>query len=83
MSYAVDMPDIGFPEQPPPRPSQTEEKRRLRIAKEAKLISEARARLDAGEGISGAELEAWFDAYMTTDRPVPVPGRQGSAGRRG
>jgi hypothetical protein len=60
-------------------PPETEAKRRQRVAREGELIAKARARLDAGEGVSGDELEAWLDAYATADGPVPVPGRQGAA----
>jgi hypothetical protein len=49
------------------------EARAARIANEARMIAEARTRLDAGEGISGAALEAWFDAYKATDEIIPVP----------
>ncbi len=35
--------------------------------------AEARTRLDAGEGISGAALAVWFDAYKATDEMNPVP----------
>jgi len=83
MPYIAEMHDIGSPVQPAPLRSQAEERRRLRIAEEAELVAEARARIDAGEGISGPELDAWFDAYVTTDGPVPVPQRQGSADKRG
>jgi hypothetical protein len=53
--------------------AETAEARAARIANEARMIAEARARLDAGEGISGAALEAWFDAYKATDDIIPVP----------
>ncbi len=56
-----------------PAQSDDERERRLGVAREAELIAAARARLDAGEGLAGEALAAWFDAYMTGDGPVPVP----------
>ena len=57
----------------PCAPSETEEERRILVAREAELIAAARERLDAGQGISGAELQAWFKADAETDEPVAVP----------
>jgi hypothetical protein len=39
------------------------EARRQRLAREAKLLAEARAQLDAGQGRTGADLDAWLDAW--------------------
>lgn len=47
---------------PPDRPETAEERRR-RFAWEAVLIAEARAQLDAGQGRTGADLDAWLEAW--------------------
>ena len=41
-------------------------------AHEARVIHQARVRLDAGQGISGDELGTWLDTYDLTDEIVPV-----------
>jgi hypothetical protein len=55
------------------RRRETDEERRARVAQEAGLIAAARARLDAGEGVSGDGLLAWLGAYERSDEAVPVP----------
>jgi hypothetical protein len=47
---------------PPDRP-ETAEARQRRLVCEAALIAEARAQLDAGQGRTGADLDAWLDAW--------------------
>lgn len=65
----------------PSAPPETEDQRSARVAREAELIAAARARLDAGQGIGGAELQAWFDADAATDEPIPVPDAPGAVPR--
>ena len=55
---------------PPDRP-ETAEARRLRIAREAVMIAEARAQLDAGQGRTGADLDAWLDAWEGNGALLP------------
>jgi hypothetical protein len=50
---------------------ETAEAGRLRIAREAEMIAEARAQLDAGQGRSGADLDAWLDAWEGDDALPP------------
>lgn len=47
--------------------------RTKRLVHESALIAEARAELDAGQGISGEVLEAWLDKFDgEKDLPIPV-----------
>jgi len=72
---------LGFMQgSPRPAPRQeTEEQRRARVAREAELIAEARAELDAGLGIEDDQLEAWLDQLEhDPDAPLPTP-RVGAA----
>jgi hypothetical protein len=46
--------------------------RAARIRREAKMIAEARAQLDAGQGIADADLEAWLDR-LEDDETAPLP----------
>jgi predicted transcriptional regulator len=61
------------------RPSQsggteTEEARAARIRREAALIAQAHADIDAGLGIEEEELEAWLDQLeIDEDAPLPTP----------
>jgi hypothetical protein len=59
--------------------AETAEARAARVESEARMMAEARTRLDAGEGITGAALAVWFDAYKATDEMIPVP-KVGTAG---
>lgn len=55
----------------PPRESVTARARRL--AHERSLIAVARAQIDAGEGITGDELETFLDALDGDEEPkIPV-----------
>ena len=47
---------------PTDRP-ETADARRRRLAWEAVAIAEARAQLDAGQGRTGADLDAWLAAW--------------------
>jgi len=48
------------PLDPPP---ETPAARASRLAREAEMIAEARAQLDAGQGRTGRDLDAWLDAW--------------------
>jgi len=48
------------PLDPPP---ETPAARARRLAREAEMIGEARAHLDAGQGRTGRDLDAWLDAW--------------------
>jgi predicted transcriptional regulator len=43
-----------------------------RFAREAEMIAEARAELDAGLFVDSAEVDAWIDS-IGTDHELPVP----------
>lgn len=43
-----------------------------RLAREAEMIAEARASLDAGRYVDGDEVEAWLDS-IANGRPLPLP----------
>ena len=51
-------PQADFPDRP-----ETADERRLRLAYEASAIAEARAQLDAGQGRTGADPDAWLAAW--------------------
>jgi hypothetical protein len=59
-----DSADTGRPE--------TEAEKRLRFAREASMIAEARSELDAGLYVDNAEVDAWIDS-VGTDHELPVP----------
>jgi len=46
--------------------------RTRRLAHERTLIAEARAELDAGQGVSGEVLEAWLDK-LDGEEDLPIP----------
>jgi hypothetical protein len=50
--------------------------RQRRIAREAEMIAEADAELDAGLYVDWAEMEAWFDSIGTDHELPPPPARQ-------
>jgi predicted transcriptional regulator len=52
------------------RESATEKRRRL--AREAEMIAEARAELQAGLFVDGDEVEAWLDS-IGTGHELPMP----------
>jgi predicted transcriptional regulator len=56
--------------------SETEADQRLRIAWEAERIAKARAELDAGLFVDGAEIDARIDS-IGTDRELPAPPTRG------
>ena len=58
------------PDQP-----ETAEARRLRIAREAVLIAEARAELDAGFYVDSDEIDVWIDSIGTANELPPPPTR--------
>jgi len=49
---------------------ETPEERRHRLARETELIAVARAQLAAGQGRTGADLDAWLDAWEANDAPA-------------
>jgi hypothetical protein len=57
----------------PDRPEAADAQRQ-RLAREAEMIAEARAQLDAGQGRTGADLDAWLNSWEG-DGPLP-PQRQ-------
>jgi hypothetical protein len=61
-------PDTG----PTPRP-ETDHQRR--IAREAAMIAEAQAELDAGLYVDSAEIDAWIDSIGTSHELPPPPTR--------
>jgi hypothetical protein len=60
----------------PPRRSETPAEREERIRREAAVIAQARAEIEAGQGIGDDDLEAWLDALdhdENTPLPIPAP----------
>ena len=56
---------------------EAEKVRRDRLDREAKMIAEARAELDAGLYVDAAEVEAWIDSLGTDhERPLPATRRR-------
>jgi predicted transcriptional regulator len=55
----------------PGRP-ETEAEKQRRSAREAAMIAEARAELDAGLYVDAAEVDAWIDS-IGTDHELPAP----------
>ncbi|MGH7041002.1 MAG: hypothetical protein ACREFY_02575 [Acetobacteraceae bacterium] len=49
-----------------------EAERNRRFAREAEMIAEARAELDAGLYVDAAEIDAWIDS-IGTDHELPPP----------
>ena len=56
-----------------PRPEETEEERRRRLAWEAERLAEARASAEAGGLIDEADMDAWIDSLGTSNE-LPPPG---------
>lgn len=54
-----------------PRPASCGERKR-RLTKEAAMIAEARAELEAGLYVDSAEMDAWMDS-LDTDHELPPP----------
>ena len=54
------------------RSRESEEERGLRVKREAAELALARRHAEAGDVISGAELEVWLDS-LDHDPPMPVP----------
>jgi predicted transcriptional regulator len=52
--------------------AETEADEQRRLAREAEMIAEARAELDAGLYATSAEVKAWIDS-ISTDHELPVP----------
>jgi predicted transcriptional regulator len=60
--------------------AETEEARAARIRREAALIAQAHADIDAGLGIEEEELEAWLDQLeIDENTPLPAPKAQASS----
>jgi hypothetical protein len=58
-------------QQKPPRAESAAERAR-RLAHERTLIAEARAELDAGQGVSGDALDAWLEK-LDGEEDLPIP----------
>ena len=54
------------------RQRESNEERTLRLRREAIELAHARRQAEAGEVISGPELEAWLES-LGTDLPLPIP----------
>jgi len=54
------------------RRRESEEERALRLKREAAELALARRHAEAGDVISGPELEAWLDS-LDHEPPMPVP----------
>jgi predicted transcriptional regulator len=55
-----------------PQPPETEEERRVRLAREAQLIAEARAEVARGELIDLEDVSAWVESWGA-DHELPMP----------
>lgn len=64
----------------PPR-SESEIERESRVRREAEMIAQGRADIDAGLGIEDDALEDWLDA-LDRDEDIPLPSPGGSARHR-
>jgi hypothetical protein len=54
---------------------ETAESKVERVKREAEIIAQAHADIDAGLGIGDDELEAWLDELdVNPDAPLPSPG---------
>jgi hypothetical protein len=51
---------------------ETEAEKQRRLAREAEMIAEARAQLEAGFYIDAADVDAWIDS-LDTDHELPPP----------
>jgi predicted transcriptional regulator len=51
---------------------ETEAEQRRRLAREAKMIAEARASAAAGRVVSSEQVDAWIDS-LDTDHELPAP----------
>jgi hypothetical protein len=51
---------------------QTEAEKQGRLAREAEMIAEARAELDAGLYVNVAEVDAWIDS-ICIEHELPLP----------
>lgn len=63
------------------RRGETDTERRARLKRERDLLTEARAELEAGQGVEDKIAEAWLDA-LERDPDQQVPGVPGSRKRR-
>ena len=54
---------------------ETDAERKRRLAREAEMIAEARAELDAGLYVDPAEVDAWIDSLGTGHELPPPPTR--------
>lgn len=52
--------------------SETEAERQRRLAREAEMIAEANAEIEAGLFVEEADVDAWIDS-RGTDHELPVP----------
>lgn len=60
--------------QPDRPPAEADEQRRSRLAREAKLIEEARRQAARGEVVDLDAIERWIESWDTPDeRPKPTP----------
>jgi predicted transcriptional regulator len=55
---------------------ETQAEMQRRLAREAEMIAEARAELDAGLFVDAAEIDAWIDSIGTERELPPPPSRQ-------
>jgi predicted transcriptional regulator len=51
---------------------ETEAEKQRRLAREAEMIAEARAQLEAGFYVDAADVDAWIDS-LDTDHELPPP----------
>jgi predicted transcriptional regulator len=51
---------------------ETQAEQRRRLAREAKMIAEARASAAAGRVVSSEQVDAWIDS-LDTDHELPAP----------
>lgn len=66
------IPNLSGPGRKAPGPAETPAQREVRLARERKLIGEARAEVEAGLGLSGDDVEAWLDK-LDSDEVAPIP----------
>ena len=55
---------------------ETEAEKQRRLSREARMIAEARAQLDAGLYVDAADVDAWIDSLGTDNELPPPPTRR-------
>ena len=71
-NYISRMANTPRPAEQVESPRETEEERKRRFAREAEMIAEAEAEIEAGLYVDADEIDAWIDS-IGTDHELPPP----------